>query len=150
MADPAGNRGGECVLYLTRQFAHPPERVFAAWSDPAQLVQWWGPRGFSVAHSDIDARPGGRWQTTLLSPEGSEHHVSGEFIEISAPRRLVFTWAWSENGIRGHETTVTVELRPRDGGTELTLSQQEFESGRSRDLHGDGWRSSLDSLADYL
>ena len=48
--------------------------------------------------------PVGAWATTMLNPDGSEHHVDGKYLEIRDPHRLVFTWAWTFDGERGHET----------------------------------------------
>ena len=76
--------------------------------------------------------------------------VSGIYREIEAPSRLVFTWAWHEGDKRGHETIVTVALKPHGAGTELTLTQSRFESAVARDMHAQGWSSSFDCLAEYL
>ena len=134
-------------LRLERLIAAPPERVFAMWSEPMQLVKWWGPEGATVPAHAIDPRPGGAWRTTMRTADGKNRTVSGFYRAIEPPRRLVFTWAWDdEHGVRGHETEVTVTFAPAPGGTKLTLVQKEFATTESRDLHGRGWGSSLDRL----
>jgi len=56
-------------------------------------------------------------------------------------------WAWEdENGERGHETEVEVNLETTQGGTRLVLLQRPFESGETRDRHGAGWSSSFARL----
>lgn len=138
----------DLVLRIERLIAAPPERVFALWTEPEQLVKWWGPDGFHIPQQALDVRPGGTWRTTMRSPEGSLHIVSGVYREIDPPRRLVFTWGWDDDqGARGHETEVTVTLEPAPGGTRLTLTQQAFQDKDARDKHGFGWNSSLDCLA---
>jgi uncharacterized protein YndB with AHSA1/START domain len=137
-------------LKLVRRFATKPEQVFRAFADPKRLVRWWGPEGYTVPVCEMDVRPGGRWLTTMREPEGGDHTVSGVYREVEAPTRLVFTWAWHENGVRGHETVVTIALKPHGSGTELTLTQGVFETSEGSRMHGQGWSSSLDCLAEYL
>jgi hypothetical protein len=72
----------------------------------------------------------------MSSPEGKDHIVSGVYREITRPERLVLTWAWEEEGVRGHETLVTIELAETPGGTRLELTQEGFESERDGGLVG--------------
>ena len=150
MTEAAKRTDPDHVLRLVREYPHPPARVFAAWTDPAQLVQWWGPQGVTIPYCEMDVRPDGAWATTMRNPDGSEHHVDGRYLEIDAPHRLSFTWAWTFDGERGHETVVTVTFNATDSGTELVMVQEVFESEEMRDLHGQGWNSSFDCLASYL
>ena len=136
------------VLRIERLIAAAPERVFAFWSEPEQLVKWWGPDGFDVPASALDVRPGGHWRTSMRSPQGDLHTVSGVYRTIDKPRRLVFTWGWEDdNGTRGHETEVTVTFDPAPGGTRMVLLQQAFQDTVQRDRHNQGWSSSFDCLA---
>ena len=136
------------VLRLERLIAAPPERVFELWTEPELIAQWFGPDGYEIPSYALDVRPGGKWRTTMRSPEGKLHTVSGVYRVIEKPRRLVFTWAWDQDdGSRGHETEVTVTFEPTPGGTRLKLSQQTFQSREVRDNHGKGWSSSFDCLA---
>ena len=137
-------------LKLVRRFPAKPERVFRAFADPKRLVRWWGPKGITIPVCEMDVRPGGRWLTVMRAPDGSDMTVSGTYREIEAPSLLVFTWAWHEGAKRGHETIVTVALKPHGAGTELTLTQSRFESAIARDMHAQGWSSSFDCLAEYL
>ena len=138
-------------LVITRVFDAPRETVFRAWTEPARLVRWWGPKDFTIPEYKMDVRPGGAWRTVMRSPRGERHSVQGVFREIVAPERLVFTWAWEdEHGKPGHETIVAVEFRARGDKTELTLTHSVFESAKSRDAHKSGWSSSLDCLAEHL
>ena len=89
--------------------------MFRAWTDPAILVHWWGPEGFETPDCKMDVRPGGAWRSTMISPEGKSHTVSGVYREISPPRRLVMTWGWENDGKRGHETEVELYLRAGGG-----------------------------------
>ena len=90
-----------------------------------------GPKGFTVPACTLDVRAGGTWRTVMRSPEGKDHIVSGVYREITPPERLVFTWAWEE-GKRGYDTVVTIELFETPGGTRLELTHEGFESERPR------------------
>jgi uncharacterized protein YndB with AHSA1/START domain len=73
--------------------AAPPERVFQALSDPAQLSQWWGERGlYRVTGGGADVRVGGQWTSEGVSNDGTTFRVEGEYLEVDPPRRLVYTW----------------------------------------------------------
>jgi uncharacterized protein YndB with AHSA1/START domain len=136
------------VLRLERMIAASPEGLFELWTEPGELVKWWGPDGYDIPEHALDVRPGGRWRTTMRSPEGTRHTVSGVYRTIERPRRVVFTWAWDQDdGSRGHETEVTVTFEPAPGGTRLVLRQQMFQDADARDNHQKGWASSLDCLA---
>lgn len=136
------------VLNIERLIAAPPEKLFELWTDPAKLVQWWGPEGTNVPEHALDVRPGGKWRTVMRLANGERYTVSGVYRVIDPPRRLVFTWGWDDDkGMRGHETEVTVLFHPAPGGTRLALTQRAFESADARDRHGIGWKSSFDCLA---
>jgi len=150
MTEAATNNTSECILRLVRHYPHPKERIFAAWTRPEQLVKWWGPKGVRIPHCQMDLHVDGGWETTMRNADGSEFFVSGKYLEITPSTRLVFTWAWRNDDIRGHETTVTVEFEEKDNGTKLTLTQELFESIEARRLHNEGWVSSLDCLSEHL
>ncbi|HEY7607649.1 MAG TPA: SRPBCC domain-containing protein [Alphaproteobacteria bacterium] len=136
-------------LRIEREFKAPPERVFAAFTDPKLFAEWWGPEGMSCPVCEIDPRVGGRWRTCMRGVQG-EHWVSGVYREIVRPRRLVFTWAWEENGVRGHETLVEIEFLPAGRNTKLVLNHTGFETADSRDKHVHGWDSCFACLDRFL
>ena len=132
------------VLRIERLIAATPERLFELWTEPSELIKWWGPEGYTTPKHAMDVRPGGRWRTTMHSPTGTDHTVSGIYRTIDPPRRLVFTWGWDDdNGTRGHETEVTVTFDPAPGGTRMVLVQQVFADKDSRGRHEHGWSSSF-------
>ena len=135
------------VLEIERLIPAPPERVLEYWTEPELLARWFGPEGFDIPANTHDVRPGGKWRTTMRSPDGKLRTVSGIYNLIDRPRRLVFTWGWDDDeGLRGHETEVTVTLEPTPGGTRLKLVQQLFQTSEVRNLHNAGWASSFNKL----
>ena len=147
---PAESKADDRVLRMVRRFPATPDKVFRAFTDPKRMARWWGPKGYTVPVCQLDARPGGKWLTTMRDPAGGEHTVSGVYKEIEAPSRLVFTWAWHEEGKRGHETVVEIALKAHGVGTEMTVTQQRFENAHDREMHQQGWSSALDCLAESL
>ena len=137
-------------IVLVRVLAASRDAVFAAWTDPAILVKWWGPEGFTTPEHTMDVRPGGAWRTVMVSPKGEALTVSGVYREISPPKRLVMTWGWENDGKRGHETVIELTFQPTAAGTRLRLVQSVFESAEQRDNHNMGWASSLNDLERLL
>ena len=147
----AVTKPAERELVITRLFDAPRELVFEAWTDPKHLAQWWGPRDYPAAQVKLDVRPGGAWRHCLRSTEtGNDLWHRGVFREVVAPERLVFTFAWEEEGERGLETLVTVTFADEGGKTRMTLRQTPFQSDGERDGHQGGWNSTFDRLADHL
>lgn len=132
-------------LRLTRQYPHPREKIFRAWTDPQALKRWFLPGdGHRVRIAEVDLRVGGRYRIVVQSAHGEEHGVAGTYREISAPARLVFTWTWQ--GGPQVESIVTVELREHPRGTELTLTHERLPDAQSRARHEQGWTGCLDHL----
>jgi uncharacterized protein YndB with AHSA1/START domain len=72
----------ERELRSSRLFPCSRQRVFQAWTDPAQLKRWWGPQGFSNEFEVFDLRPGGQWIFTMIGPKGERYPNHSEFQEI--------------------------------------------------------------------
>jgi uncharacterized protein YndB with AHSA1/START domain len=139
------------VLRLTRRFAAPRERVFAAWTDPALLRRWWAAlQGWETSDAEVDLRPSGRYRLSMRDAEvGAEYTVVGEYVEVRPPERLVYTWTWEGEPVemRGSERTlVTVDFVESGDGTEVVLTHRGFADGHIRDLHGEGWSGCLGNL----
>jgi uncharacterized protein YndB with AHSA1/START domain len=138
-------------LRITRVFDAPRELVFKVWTDPRHAKKWWGPRDYPATHLDMDVRPGGVWRGCLRSNEsGKELWQGGVFREVEAPGRIVFTFAWEEDGERGLETLVTVTFTEENGKTKMSFQQTPFRSAGERDGHQGGWTSTFDRLVEYL
>lgn len=142
----------ERILTLTRILNAPREMVFKAWTDPKQLMQWWGPAHHPARQIDMDVRSGGNWRNCLRSvADGSDLWHHGTFREVVEPSLLVFTFAWEQEGERGIENLVTITFEDLGGGkTKLTLHQSPFQSDAERDGHGEGWSSSFGRLAEFV
>jgi uncharacterized protein YndB with AHSA1/START domain len=143
----------ERTLHMVHTFDAPIERVFAAWTDPSRFKEWFGPHGMKNLLCELDLRVGGSWRV-LAEGRGTRRAVSGRYLEIDPPRRLVFTWAWHETADlttpREHETTVALDFKPVGRRTELTLTQSLFRDRTGTDNHRWGWGESFEKLAALL
>jgi uncharacterized protein YndB with AHSA1/START domain len=132
------------TLTVSHRYQAPPERVFDAWLDPelARRFAFATPTG-TMIKAEIDPRVGGRFNLTDRRPDmGDVAHV-GEYLEIDRPRRLVFTF-----GVPQYDpamTTVTLEIRPVDGGCELTLTHEGVAEEWAKDTPK-GWEMILEGL----
>ena len=146
---PAGDR---LALTMVRRFAAPPDIVFRAWTDPAQLARWFGMRQRTIHIETLEARAGGRYRILYAGGGMPENAVTGTFREIVPPRRLVFSWAWEAGpgGMPTEETLVTVTLRAVGKETELSLTHEGFGAAAWRDRHEQGWSGGLERLAELF
>lgn len=145
-ASPAAGFAGSPSFTLRRRLNASPERVYAAWTQPAQLMRWMHPYDNICVHAEADVRVGGRFLVLMRGPNGEEHEVSGTYREVVPNARLVFTWAWRSTPER--ESLVTVMLRADGHATELTLKHERFFDEAARDAHEGGWSSALDHLVE--
>ena len=134
-------------LEIKRLIKAPRERVYAAWTDPAQMKQWFGPENVQTRDLIADARVGGTFRWDLTNPEGEEMTMRGEYRELQPGKKIVFTWQWADDeDWENHISIVTVDLDDADGGTELRLTHEQLPNEESRDGHTRGWESALDKL----
>jgi uncharacterized protein YndB with AHSA1/START domain len=158
----AESRSG-LILRMTRTFDATADRVFAAWTNPEQFGQWFGPVGMKTLDCDLDARVGGAWRLMGEASNVPGAHsgampirptVSGKYLEVEPPARLVFTWAWHERddfaSPRGQESVVTVLFKPSGERTEMVFTQAVLKDEQALDAHRRGWTDSFDKLEDFF
>jgi uncharacterized protein YndB with AHSA1/START domain len=110
------------VIEVERWIGARPETVFSYFTDPKRFLRWQG------EDASIDPHPGGAFRASLGG--ASSGVVRGEFLEVVAPRRLVFTWGWEgasmDEGIAAllsRPSTVEISLESQGEGTLLRLRQ---------------------------
>ena len=120
------------VVELEVRFAAPPDEVFRYFVEPERYVRWQGIR------ADLDPRPGGVFRVWM----DADTVAGGEYVEVEAPHRIVFTWGWEgSDSIPSGSTTVELTLRPDGDGTLLTLRHTGLPDGSSAAMHEEGWTS---------
>ena len=148
MADQDATSGPSAVPSLTinRRLNAPPERVYAAWTRPENLIRWFGPtavRPGSIT-AEIDLRVGGRYRIGFDHDSGEHHEAAGVYRDVVPNRRLIFSWAWHSTPER--ESLVTLTLKPDGAGTLLTLHHEQLFDEAARERHAQGWTELLDTL----
>lgn len=138
-------------LEIKRLIKAPRDRVYAAWTDPEQLKQWFGPENVRTRNLVAETRVGGKFRWDLTSPEGEEMTVEGKYCELQPGRKIVFTWRWQDDEAwENNDSIVTIELSDAAGGTELRLLHEQLPSEQSRDNHNEGWNSLLNKLENFF
>lgn len=139
------------VLRISRRLKAPRALVFKVFTDPAHLVRWFGPEGFTVAECKVEARVGGKFYVDMRSPEGKPHRATGRFQAVDVHSRLVLTWAWLDEADKtGHETLLTLTFEKIGDETDLVLHQEVFESADACASHNQGWSSCFNRLEQYV
>lgn len=111
-------------LVLERTISVPPERVWAAWTQPELLMQWFTPAPWKTVAVDIDLRAGGRCTTTMESPEGDQYPNTGCYLHVEPNRLLVFT------------SVMTEDFRPATPGNGLGFTARiEFNANHEGGTH---------------
>ena len=134
-------------LEVERLIEASRDQVYTAWTDPAQMKQWFGPENIQTRDLIADARVGGKFRWDLTNSEGEKMTMRGEYRELQPGKKIVFTWQWQDDeDWQNHTSLVTVELDDAEGGTELRLIHEQLPNQDSRDGHTRGWNSALDKL----
>ena len=137
---------GGLLLQLKCSLGAPCERIFSLLTEPVELAKWWGPQGFTTPEMELDLRVGGGYRFSMKPPDGDLFHLSGEFLEIERPSRLVYTFRWEEPTPHDRETVVTLSLGALGDATEVSLSQGWFATEERLALHRSGWTDGFEKL----
>ena len=143
-------RSDGLTLELNRSLPAAPSLVFEAFTDPNELVRWWGPEGFSTPSLEFDPRVGESYRIEMQPPEGDAFYLAGEFRVVDPPTRLAYTFRWEDPDPDDVETLVDLSFRDLGESTEVVFSQGLFKTEARRALHRDGWTDSFDKLEALL
>jgi uncharacterized protein YndB with AHSA1/START domain len=131
-------------LTMVRRLNASPARIYAAWTRPELMARWWGPDAGPVLSAEADPRVGGRFRVVFQTLDGETHDCRGEYRQVEADRKLVFTWEWVT--LPERRSLVTIELRPLEAGTEMTFTHAQFFDEVARDGHRTGWTGAFEKL----
>jgi uncharacterized protein YndB with AHSA1/START domain len=129
------------TLSLRRVVRAPREQVFERWMDP-QVLEQWRPLGSRVSSATADVSVGGAYELALAGSAIPSLHLSGTFLDVRRPARLVYGWRWN--------TTVTVDFGDDDDGTVVMLTHDALPSEKLREFHHTAWNAWFDALDGVL
>ena len=145
---------GTLELTIHRTLPFPRELVFEAWLNKEHLLQWMGPTpDINLGFIEVDPQPEGQYRFGFDDNNclDTRSYVHGEFIKVTPPSQLIFTWIWEaplpEAGVA---TLVTVDFLEVTDGTAITLKHQKFMDQESSEKHNAGWTGTLDKLQQLL
>src|SRR5262245_22594672 len=142
----------DTTLRLVRVFKAERLRVFRAFTDPAQLRQWFCPDGFTFTTLRVDPASGRATSFVMESRQTGERYAfTLEYEVVDEPDQIRWISVWGDGFPEpGRRTKATLSFRSVPGGTELTLTHENFPDAETRAHHGQGWGSGLDKLARLL
>ncbi len=131
----------EREIHVERVFDAPRDRVFAVYTDPELIPEWWGPRETTTVVDRMDVRPGGSWRFVMRNADGSETGFRGTYREITPPERIVQTFEWE--GMPGHVSVETATFEDLGDRTKVTTTSI-FHTTEERDgMLGSGMEGGL-------
>lgn len=139
-------------IYIERIYDAPVKMVWDAWTEPKQVAQWWGPRGFTITTKSKDVRPGGRWIYTMHGPDGVDYPNNTLFHEVEKYKRMVYDHGG--NKTQPPMFRVTVNFKDIKGKTLLEMwmsfPSAEIATETKRFIKSVGGNSTWDRLAEFL
>lgn len=137
----------ENTLRMHRVLRTTPTKLFRAFTEPGALAKWLPPNGFYCVVHELDPRVGGKHRASFVNmTTGHSHSFGGEYIEIVANERLVYTDRFDDPNLPG-EMRVTIEIEPVSVGVALQVVQAGIPSVIPLAACYLGWQESMANLA---
>lgn len=125
---------GRPDLTITREFDAPRELVFKAFTDPALIVKWLGPRKYAMRLETFEPRSGGRWRYVNIDPaSGAEYSFHGVVHEVAAPERIIQTFEFDGLPEAGHVSLEAAYFEVLPGNRTRLVNRTVFLSVEDRD-----------------
>jgi uncharacterized protein YndB with AHSA1/START domain len=136
------------TLRIKRVIPARKERLFRAWTQPEELRKWWTiGEGWRAEFAEIDLRVGGKFKIGNMPRRGELVPLSGEFLEIEPPDRLVYTWRFGLTN--PSQSIITVEFRDVGDKTEVSITHERSPKDMGPAAVA-GWESILEGLKSFL
>lgn len=143
-------------IILSREYDAPRSMLWKAFTDPAQIVLWWGPIGFTTTTDKMDLRVGGTWEHTMHGPDGANYPNRSKFLEVVPEERIVYAHGGHKEGGLGVSFEATWTFEDLEEGRSRLTVHQRFKTAEMRERvvneFGaiEGGKQTLARLADYL
>lgn len=139
-------------IYISRIYDAPVKMVWDAWTDPKQVGQWWGPRGYTLTIHNMDVRTGGTWSYIMHGPDGVDYVNKTKFLEVEKYSRMVYDHGGNDE--KAPLFRVTVQFSEVAGKTKMEMSMAlptaEAAAETKKFIKKAGGDSTWDRLAEYL
>jgi uncharacterized protein YndB with AHSA1/START domain len=139
-------------IRISRVYDAPVKAVWDAWTDPKQVAQWWGPRGFTLTTHSKDLRPGGAWNYTMHGPDGTDYPNTTKYHEVEKHAKLVYDHGANENQPPLFRVTVLFSEQRGKTKMEMTMALESAEAATNARafIKKAGGNSTWDRLAEYV
>jgi uncharacterized protein YndB with AHSA1/START domain len=135
-------------IRVEREFDAPRDQVFATYTDPELIPQWWGPRDTTTVVDQMDVRPGGSWRFVMRGSDGTESGFRGTYREVTPPERIVQTFEWEP--MAGHVSVETATFEDLGERTRVVTTSI-FHTTEERDgMLASGMEGGLNETYDRL
>ena len=141
---------------INRNFNHPAENVFKAFSDPATKAKWFmGPMGGETLERVIEARTGGSEVLKFKHPSGMITHFIAKYHTVESGKRIVYSYDLMIDGKHHSTSLALVELNSVGKNTDMIFTEfvawhdgTELSKGLASREHGTNWQ--FDKVAEVL
>ena len=151
MADP--QQFGPNGFTTTRVFDAPRERVWREWTEPEPFADWFGGVECEIPLHTVamDVRPGGTWRATMFcGPRRREIRWRGEYLEVAAPERLVFTITDLPDDEDTYDLVIVVLVALDETRTEMHFEQRGHMRPDEYERAKQGWGTFFARMAERL
>ncbi len=138
-------------LKIQRTVSASVERVYKAWTDPAQMRKWFGCEYVTDIKVTQNLVVGGEYQVQMTTdPDGLVITVHGVYKEVILNKKLVYTWNSDSAEYPAADTLITVEFIERGKGTEIVLEHKNFALEKSVEGHSLGWTAAFNKITELV
>jgi len=146
------------TFVIERSFAATPERVFAAFSDPAKKRRWFGEgRHHELEIFETDFRTGGTEKVHYRFGAGTPFPGAlltneGIYQDIVPGSRIVMAAKMTLKGACISMSLTTFEFSEKEGGTEMIFTHQGvfYEGSGGPEMRKEGWEGLFGKLAEIV
>jgi len=140
-------------LNVTKEFPVPVTRLYQAWIEPEELKKWWHPMGNNLQHATTKPQQDGPVEYTFANEQGAHSFtIKGQYKEVEEGTRLAYTWNWDvpEATVGNSAYLLTVVFSSNAGGSQLSVTQENFTEEEAVQPHREGWEKALNELRQFL
>ena len=146
---------GDDPVIVEGLFRAPVARVYKAWTEPEEVIQWFGEKAGALLSAEIDLRVGGKWCFVVLDNPDVRSSLQGEYSRVETEKCLEFSWRHLREHADGRReetpsSIVTVTFRAEGAATHVHLRHEGILQHEGRTGVASGWDTCFGQLGDRL